>query len=835
MTCRMKFTLVSAVGVAVTVAALSTVGLLVSAKFGKRAQEEARVLQEQGWSDINSGVLNAVHAQSQTIASQVKFALKQAWSSANAQGGFSLSSSSAKWKAVNQFDKSEKEVSLPMLQVGGKWLGQTKDAGKSVPLVDQVTANSGCVATVFQRMDKEGDMLRVATTVKNNKGERAIGTYIPSVNADGKENPVVKSIVAGQPYEGVAYVVDSWYVVEYQPIFDRKKQVVGMLFTGQKQESASALRQAIETTVIGQRGKVVTIGSAGDKKGKVFISKGATLDGKDITEGDTPYAKTYAKIVEEAPKLEEGKLKSITFTDKDGGADVEKTITYSYFKPWDWIIAVEADHRDFQATAQALQKGQRDIVTSFAVAGLIMMVVVTFFMVYIVQKALKPMEKLMAVSKSIARGEIDQELDTSLNNEIGDLAKAFEEVVNYQKDMAATMEQIGKGDLTVQVNPKSEGDVAGNAFKKMAESVRLMVGALSSNVDHVQKTSHMLATNSQKAAESLVSIDNAVGIVAQAAEQAAMASGEVARGSEQLASHATTAAKSMVSLGEAIDTVKLANDEQNETANQAIEVSKLVVESVEKTIDSMGEIQQHVTASSAQIEALGQKGQQIGQIVSTIEDIAEQTNLLALNAAIEAARAGEQGRGFAVVADEVRKLAENSSNATKEIAALIKEVQDSVNTAVRSMKTMEDEVGVGASAGESARISVQQISEAIAAVITATQKAQNASQEMAALAGGVSDTISSVAAISEESSASAEEMSASSSEVSSEVNIARKNLASQVETNNLVLQSANDMKKLADQVKELVTQFDNFKWDNGSGSGQIHQQAYHQFVQKGAA
>lgn len=834
MTLRLRFIIVGAAGVVVTAAALCAVGLYVSARFGKEAIKEAQALQRSDWKNLNSGLRTTVNAQSQTIANQVDFALKQAWSNVKAKGGFTVSSSSVDWTATNQSDKSEKQIKLPQLNVGNQWLGKSKSFTDKVPVVDQVTADSGCVVTVFQRMNSTGDMLRVATTVKNKKGERAIGTYIPASGADGKANPVIESIVAAKPYTGIAYVVDSWYAVQYQPILDANKKVIGMLFTGQKQESAAALRQAIEKSVIGKQGRVITLGSSGDKKGKVFISTGAELDGKVVSEGNSPNAAAYAKIVEEAPKLADGEIGTLTFADKDGNQDVKKTVTYSYFKPWDWIIAVEADHRDFMATETALTKGMRNMTLSFTFTGLLLAAIVTLSMVVIVQKSLKPMAKLMEVSKSIARGEVSVDLETSGKDEIGELAKAFQGVVDYQRDMAATMEQIGKGDLTVSITPKSENDAAGNAFKKMAESVRLMVGALSSNVDHVQKTSHMLATNSKQAAESLHSIDVAIGTVSQAAEQAAMASGEVAKGSEQLAHHATNAAQSMDNLDQAISTVKQANDEQAKTASKAIEASQLVIESVEKTIGSMSQIQSHVASSSEQIQALGEKGKQIGQIVSTIEDIAEQTNLLALNAAIEAARAGEQGRGFAVVADEVRKLAENSSNATKEIASLIKSVQDSVDLAVRSMQTMETEVGIGAEAGASARDSLEHISSAIAEVISATEKAQESSNKMTELAGVVSDTISSVAAISEESSASAEEMSASSTEVSQEVGVARRNLTSQVETNNLVLKSANDMKNLADQVKELVTQFDNFKWDNGNGS-QIQEDAHKRFVNKSAA
>jgi methyl-accepting chemotaxis protein len=122
-----------------------------------------------------------------------------------------------------------------------------------------------------------------------------------------------------------------------------------------------------------------------------------------------------------------------------------------------------------------------------------------------------------------------------------------------------------------------------------------------------------------------------------------------------------------------------------QTARNAAKVAETGGASVEKAVASMKRIQQRVQVSSEAIQELGQRGGQIGEIVQTIEHIAEQTNLLALNAAIEAARAGEHGRGFAVVADEVRKLAERSADATREIAALIHAVQSDVEKAIHEM------------------------------------------------------------------------------------------------------------------------------------------------------
>ena len=150
-------------------------------------------------------------------------------------GNPGLSKETVTWTAVNQFTGKPIAVQLPKMLVGDQWLGQNTDPAIETLVVDKVTRLIGETTTIFQRMNEEGDMLRVATTIKDAEGKRAIGTYIPAVNPDGTPNPVIAAVLKGETYHGRAFVVDAWHLTAYEPIKDKEGNLIGMLYAGIKQ------------------------------------------------------------------------------------------------------------------------------------------------------------------------------------------------------------------------------------------------------------------------------------------------------------------------------------------------------------------------------------------------------------------------------------------------------------------------------------------------------------------------------------------------------------------------------------------------------------------------
>ena len=224
-----------------------------------------------------------------------------------------------------------------------------------------------------------------------------------------------------------------------------------------------------------------------------------------------------------------------------------------------------------------------------------------------------------------------------------------------------------------------------------------------------------------------------------------------------------------------------------EASKNAGKVAKEGGKVVDETINGMNRIAEVVQQSAKTVEELGNSSDQIGEIVQVIEDIADQTNLLALNAAIEAARAGEQGRGFAVVADEVRKLAERTTKATKEIASMIKQIQYETKGAVSSMRQGTEEVKNGKLFAAKAGESLKEIIEG---------------------ADHVVDIISQVAAASEEQSSAAEQISKNIESISRVTSESANGI-------HQIASSAEDLNRLTNNLQQLVNRF-NIKQTQGN-------------------
>ncbi|MBS7724538.1 HAMP domain-containing protein [Pseudomonas lalucatii] len=292
----------------------------------------------------------------------------------------------------------------------------------------------------------------------------------------------------------------------------------------------------------------------------------------------------------------------------------------------------------------------------------------------------QPLARLTLMAERISRGEIPRELRSeSRRDEVGRLAQAFSQMSQYLLALAAKAEYLAQGHLSQDSQPVSEQDVLGTAFATMLNNLRNLVGelnegiaVLASSSEEVLAATSQVATNTQETATAISEIVTTVDEVKQTAVQAS--------GKAQSVADSTARTREVAQGGR---------------------------QSVEEALKGMGQIREQMQAVAESIMRLGEQSQTIGEIVASVSDLAEQSNLLGVNASIEAMRAGETGKGFSVVAQEVKALAEQSKQATAQVRGILGDIQKAMTKAVllaeQGSKAVESGYERAQSSGEAIR------------------------------------------------------------------------------------------------------------------------------------
>jgi methyl-accepting chemotaxis protein len=379
---------------------------------------------------------------------------------------------------------------------------------------------------------------------------------------------------------------------------------------------------------------------------------------------------------------------------------------------------------------------------SLLFAAFICLVAGVVLYLWLDSKVVKPVRVLVEFSERFANGDFRAKANVDSADDFGFISEQLNRAAEHSSramfnqeaqeslqksvtEFLTIVSQIARGDLTLR------GRVTNDALGNVVDSVNYMLDNFVKVLERVRKAA----------------ID-----VQSSANEILIASEEMSSGAIQQDQEITNTSSAVEQLTVSMKQVSNNAEASAEAARRALDAAEQGNRSVHDTLEGMQRIRSSVQATAKRIKALGDRSLEISEIVNVINDITEQTNLLALNAAIEAARAGEAGRGFAVVADEVRKLAEHSRNATKDIAALIKAIQAETNDAVVVMEEGTKEVEIGAKLADQAGKALEAISNVVRQSAELVQEISLASKQQVRGTEGVANAMQIISNITRQTS-----------------------------------------------------------------------------------
>ncbi len=508
----------------------------------------------------------------------------------------------------------------------------------------------------------------------------------------------------------------------------------------------------------------------------------------------------------------------------DGNATVaDLQIFYLQHDPASWInrsttILDDATRsvRKAQEESNASSAFATEVNTIITISGTLLAVILGGCIAFYTAKSIRePLSHLIDVARRIGdTGDLDQTIDIHRDDEVGVLARDFNKMIVHLKEMAAVSSAIAEGELSVTVTPRSQQDTMAKAFGQMTQGLRQLVRQVRDSGSQVASSAGQMAGASDEAAKVSVQAASAIDEVTSTMHEMSINVQNVVKNTQVQASSVSETSASIDQMVASIQRVA-------DTAKMLVEISHRSREEAQSGMGTMNRVSeglsrtsQSIQASAKIIDVLGNRADNIGKIIEVIDDLAEQTNLLALNAAIEAARAGEHGLGFAVVAEEVRKLAEKSTQSTKEISELIQGIQTEAREAVENMEKSTTMVQEGLVLNRDLSIALDKIAEVVTEVYKFSQEIGAATMEQSNGSTQIAKATSRLTEITQEISSAVEEQASGAQAVVRAMERMRELVQQSSSSSTELAATAEQMSKLS---RGLIDSMDRFTLDE-SGS-----------------
>jgi methyl-accepting chemotaxis protein len=491
-------------------------------------------------------------------------------------------------------------------------------------------------------------------------------------------------------------------------------------------------------------------------------------------------------------------------------------IYYLQHDPASWI---NKSTSILDSASQAVSKAQDDSNASaksatlvsaiITIVGTLLTVVFGVFIAYYTAKSItQPLYHLIEVARRIGdSGDLDQSIDVHRNDEVGVLAANFNKMIVHLKEMASVSAAIAEGQLAVAVQPRSNQDTMAKAFSRMMQGLRDLVRKVRDSASQVASGAGQMASASDESAKVSVQAASAIDEVTSTMHEMSINVQNVVKNTQlQASSVAETSAsidQMVTSIQRVADTAKLLVD----ISHRSREEARVGMETMDKATNGLNRASQAIQSSAEIIDVLGRRADSIGKIIEVIDDLAEQTNLLALNAAIEAARAGEHGLGFAVVAEEVRKLAEKSTQSTKEISELIQGIQKEAREAVENMEKSTSMVQDGLSLNKDLSLALDKISDVVSEVYKYSQEIGAATMEQSSGSSQIAKATNRLTEITQEINSSVEEQASGAQAVVRAMERMRELVQQSTSSSTELAAAAEQMSKLSRQLLESMDRF----------------------------